>query len=174
MGEPKGEKEERVRKTGGKKGEGEEEGGCCCCDRGITSAPLTRKTFRLNLVLDSTRPPPPSGPPRALTPRPTPKRSSIFCERYETNATQILRIRFRFEVISINSGSVKWSSVESLACFMLVAINAAAKPATKIRNRNRRACRFNFYGEFYGGRLSFRKARNNVNEIKTCIVRISR
>lgn len=105
-----------MRKTDGKKGEGEEEGGCCCCDRGITSAPLTRKTFRLNLVLDSTRPPPPSGPPRALTPRPTPKRSSIFCERYETNATQISRIRFRFEVISINSGSVKWSSVESLAC----------------------------------------------------------
>lgn len=30
-------------------------GGCCCCGRGITSAPLTRKTFRLNLVLDSAR-----------------------------------------------------------------------------------------------------------------------
>lgn len=29
--------------------------GCCCCGRGITSAPLTRKTFRLNLVLDSAR-----------------------------------------------------------------------------------------------------------------------
>lgn len=27
---------------------------CCCCGRGsITSAPLTRKTFRLNLVLES-------------------------------------------------------------------------------------------------------------------------
>lgn len=31
------------------------EDGCCCCGRGITSAPLTRKTFRLNLVLDSAR-----------------------------------------------------------------------------------------------------------------------
>lgn len=30
-------------------------GGCCCCGRGITSTPLTRKTFRLNLVLDSAR-----------------------------------------------------------------------------------------------------------------------
>lgn len=43
--------EEEDRQQKGEKKRGD----CCCCDRGITFAPLTRKTFRLNLVLDSVR-----------------------------------------------------------------------------------------------------------------------
>lgn len=137
MGEPKGEKEERVRKTGGKKGEGEE-GGCCCCDRGITSAPLTRKTFRLNLVLDSTRPPP-------LYPSTNTKKILYILRAIRNQRHSDSRIRFRFEVISINSGSVKWrkawSSVESSVCFMLVAINANDQNSEP---ESSRACPFQF------------------------------
>lgn len=48
-----GERKESERANG--RTSGGERGGCCCCGRGITSAPLTRKTFRLNLVLDSAR-----------------------------------------------------------------------------------------------------------------------
>lgn len=99
-------------------------GGCCCCGRGITSAPLTRKTFRLNLVLDSAR---------LLSTHPNrtaflarPKRSANPfpfplppIHPYFTSATRPLSDRRRtagtrcavciwlhFEVININSGTV--------------------------------------------------------------------
>lgn len=71
------------------------EDGCCCCGRGITSAPLTRKTFRLNLVLDSARllsthPNQPAflaRPKRSANPPPLPSPSSpILCKYYQTAA----------------------------------------------------------------------------------------
>lgn len=93
------------------------------------------------------------------TPRPTPKRSSIFCE---TSATQISRIRFRFEVISINSGSVKWAAWSSVESYALCSL-----PLTPRRNSSR-AC-FQFLRSFTAP-----SERDNVNEIKTFIVRISR
>lgn len=99
-------------------------GGCCCCGRGITSAPLTRKTFRLNLVLDSARllsthpnriaflarpkrsanpSPPPFLPLSTHTLQVLPDRCRIAAE---SPALSAVCIWLHFEVININSGTV--------------------------------------------------------------------
>lgn len=100
----------------GEKGE-EEEGGCCCCDRGITSAPLTRKTFRLNLVLDSTRLPSLCADASLLVLTPWPPLQDRKDPLYFASATKPpdQRVNHRrsesciwlhLEVININSGFV--------------------------------------------------------------------
>lgn len=121
-------------------------GGCCCCGRGITSAPLTRKTFRLNLVLDSARLLSTHPNRTAFLARPKrsanpfPPYSPILYKCYQTavgpppnrrrSVCRVYLTPFRSYQHKQWHCKRSWSSVQAWGCFMLAAINATIQPRT--------------------------------------------